>query len=47
MEKENSEFKPVKLHLKIDLLSHLAHADGLGKYVLLHKHGEWTLSTPR
>ena len=28
-EKENSEFKPVKLHLKIDLVSYPARAEGL------------------
>ena len=31
-EKENSEFKPVKLHLKIDLVSYPARVEGLGKY---------------
>ena len=30
--KENSEFKPVKLRLKIDLMSYPARAEGLGKY---------------
>ena len=30
--KENSEFKPVKLRLKIDLVSYPARAEGLGKY---------------
>ena len=30
--KENSEFKPVKLRLKIDLVSYLARAERLGKY---------------
>ena len=30
-EKENSEFKPVKLRLKIDLASYPARAEGLGK----------------
>ena len=29
MEKENSEFKPVKLRLKIDLLSYPARAERL------------------
>ena len=33
-EKENSEFKPVKLRLKIDLVSHSTQAEGLGKYAL-------------
>ena len=28
-EKENSEFKPVKLRLKIDLVSYPARAEGL------------------
>ena len=31
-EKENSELKPVKLRLKIDLVSYPARAEGLGKY---------------
>ena len=31
-EKENSEFKPVKLRLKIDLVSYPARAEGMGKY---------------
>ena len=31
-EKDNSEFKPVKLRLKIDLVSYPARAEGLGKY---------------
>ena len=30
-EKENSEFKPAKLHLKIDFVSYPAWAEGLGK----------------
>ena len=30
--KENSEFTPVKLCLKIDLVSHPVHVEGLGKY---------------
>ena len=30
-EKENSEFKPVKLRLKIDLVSYPVRAEGLGK----------------
>ena len=30
--KENSEFKPVKLRLEIDLVSYPAWAEGLGKY---------------
>ena len=30
-EKENSEFKPVKLRLKIVLMSYPARAEGLGK----------------
>ena len=32
LEKENSEFKPVKLRLKIYLVSYPARAEGLGKY---------------
>ena len=32
LEKENSEFKPVKLRLKIDLVSYPARVEGLGKY---------------
>ena len=31
-EKENSEFKSVKLSLKIDLVSYPARVEGLGKY---------------
>ena len=31
LEKENSEFKPIKLRLKIDLVSYPARAEGLGK----------------
>ena len=30
--KENFEFKPDKLRLKIDLVSYPARADGVGKY---------------
>ena len=30
--KENSEFTPVKLHLKIDLVSHPVQVEGLGEY---------------
>ena len=33
-EKENSEFKPVKLRLKIDLVSYPARVEGLGKQYL-------------
>ena len=33
MEKKNFEFKPVKLHLKIDLVLHPVHVKGLGKYI--------------
>ena len=29
LEKENSEFKPVKLRLKVDLVSYPARAEGL------------------
>ena len=32
-EKENSEFKSVKLCLKIGLVSHPACAEGVGKYI--------------
>ena len=28
----NSEFKPVKLHLKVDLVSYPARVEGFGKY---------------
>ena len=31
-EKENSEFKPAKLRLKIDLVSYPARAGGVGKF---------------
>ena len=36
-EKENSEFKPVKLCLKIDFVSYPVRAEGLGKYVFIIK----------
>ena len=35
LEKENSEFKPVELRLKIDLVSYPARAKRLGKYDIL------------
>ena len=35
MEKENSVFIPVKLRLKIDLVSYPVRAEGLGKYAYL------------
>ena len=45
IEKENSEFKPVKLRLKIDPVSYPARAEGLGKYergwvnmIIVHKY---------
>ena len=34
-EKENSEFKPVKLRLNNDLVLYAARAEGLGKYDIL------------
>ena len=34
VEMENSEFRPVKLCLKIDLVLHPVRAEGLGKYTL-------------
>ena len=37
-EKENSEFKPVKLHLKFDLGSHPACLARLGKHTHTHAH---------
>ena len=33
LKKENSEFKSVKSHLRIDLVSYTAHAEKLGKYI--------------
>ena len=36
-EKENSEFKPVKLRLKIDLVSYPAWAEGLVNSILQHE----------
>ena len=33
-EKENSEFKPGKLRLKIDLVSYPARVEGVGKYIM-------------
>ena len=44
LKEENSEFKPVKLHLRIDLVLHPTHGRGIGIYiyiyiyVLLHHH---------
>ena len=35
-EKENSGFKPVKLRLKIDLVSYPARAEGLVNMVYIH-----------
>ena len=37
-EKENSEFKPVKLRLKIDLVSYPARAEGLVNMGILVLH---------
>ena len=34
LEKENSEFKPVKLRLKIDLVSYPARAEGLAYMIM-------------
>ena len=34
--KGNYEFKPVKLHLKIDLVSPHAYVKGLSMYIYLH-----------
>ena len=34
-EKENSEFKPMKLRLKIDLVSYPSRVEGVGKYVIV------------
>ena len=39
MEKENSELKPAKLRLKIDIVSYPARAEGLGKYGNPKAHG--------
>ena len=46
--KENSEFKPVKLRLKIDLVSYPARAEGLGKYgeAPVLKFGEFGVLLP-
>ena len=43
---KNSEFKPTKLYLKIDLVSHPACAEGLGKFkywkvYLLYFYNVW------
>ena len=35
-EKENSKFKPVKLCLKTDIVSHAAHGEGVDKYIHYH-----------
>ena len=40
-ETENSDFKPVKLRLKFDLVSYPARAEGLGKY---GEHYDWEIS---
>ena len=37
MEKENSKFKPIKLRLKIDLVSHPARAE---KYIYRYRGAE-------
>ena len=34
----STEFEPVKLHLKIDLVSHPARAERLGKYDIVTPH---------
>ena len=36
LEKENSELKPVKLRLKIDLVSYPTRAEGLVNMIILH-----------
>ena len=35
LEKKNSEFKPVKLRLKNDLVLHFAYVERLGKYIFI------------
>ena len=43
-EKENSEFKPVKLRLKFDLVSHPARAEGLVNMIVTWpRDNQWTL----
>ena len=37
LEKENSEFKPIKLHLKIDLVSYPAQVEGFVNMVTRYK----------
>ena len=37
MRRKNSEFKPVKLRLKIDLVSYPARVERLGKWMIYHK----------
>ena len=37
-EKENSKFRPVKLRLKIDLVSHPVRVEGVGKHTHTHTH---------
>ena len=44
-EKENSEFKPVKLRLKIDLVSYPARAEGLVNMVSIFKRGKTDLNS--
>ena len=45
-EKENSEFKPVKLRSKIDLVSYPARAEGLGKYGYLFPQARRSYKCP-
>ena len=42
LEKENSEFKRVKLRLKFDIVSYLARAEGLVNMALARPVGQFT-----
>ena len=44
LEKEKSEFKPVKLRLKIDLVSYPARAEGLVNMIVFVMGGRWPYS---
>ena len=38
LREENSDFKPVKMHIKTDLVSHSASPEGLNKYTHTNTH---------
>ena len=45
-EKENSEFKPVKLRLKVDLVSYPARAEGLVNRIQFSQKIHFSISMP-